>query len=192
MLGLSLGGLVAQELALLAPREVRLLVLALQRRDFSGRRPRHPFVLREGLPTRPRRGTSPRPTELRLTASDVVEGILAARAVAARTAVAHDGEAGRCGLASPANPWRCARKTRAFVRAGIVDPARLQFTAAHCARVEEVAPARADALDRGAAAFARLWREQPFYEPPALAEVLAPLVEDPAAAPPAHRRAMTP
>ena len=100
--------------------------------------------------------------------------------------------AGRCGLASPANPCRCARKTRAFVRAGIVDPARLQFTAAHCARVEEVAPARADALDRGAAAFARLWREQPFYEPPALAEVLAPLVEDPAAAPPAHRRAMAP
>ncbi len=46
----------------------------------------------------------------------------------------------RCSLVDPLNPCRCARKTRAFVRAGIVDPARLQFTAAHRARVEEVAP----------------------------------------------------
>jgi len=95
---------------------------------------------------------------------------------------------GRCGLVDPANPCRCARKTRAFARAGIIDPARLQFTAAHRARVEEVAPARADTLDRAAAAFARLWREHPFYEPPALAEALGPLVEAPATLPPASRR----
>lgn len=88
--------------------------------------------------------------------------------------------AGRCGLADPANPCRCARKTRAFVRAGIVDPARLQFTAAHRARVEEVAPARADALGR-AAALGRPWREHPFFEPPALAAALAPLLDDPGA-----------
>lgn len=85
---------------------------------------------------------------------------------------------GRCSLVDPANRCRCARKTRAFVRAGIVDPARLQFTPAHRARVEEVAPARADALDRAGAAFARLWREHPFYEPPALAGALRALVED--------------
>ncbi len=84
---------------------------------------------------------------------------------------------GRCSLVDPLNPCRCARKTRAFVRAGIVDPARLQFTAAHRARVEEVAPARADALDRAGAAFARLWREHPFYEPPALAQ-LCGLLDD--------------
>jgi hypothetical protein len=46
------------------------------------------------------------------------------------------------------------------------------------ARVEEVAPARADALDRAAAEFARLWREHPFYEPPTLARALRALVED--------------
>lgn len=44
--------------------------------------------------------------------------------------------------------------------------------------VEEVASARSDALDRAAAAFARLWREHPFYEPPALAGALRALVED--------------
>ncbi len=94
---------------------------------------------------------------------------------------------GRCGLADPANPCRCARKTRAFVRAGIVDPERLQFTAAHRARVEQVAPARADALDRAAAELARLWRGHPFYDPPALAEALRALVEDPDASPPSPR-----
>jgi RNA polymerase sigma factor (sigma-70 family) len=87
--------------------------------------------------------------------------------------------AGRCSLVDPANPCRCARKTRAFVRAGIVDPGRRQFTVAHRARVEEVAPARADALDHAAAGFARLWREHPFYDAPVLTEVLGPLVDDP-------------
>lgn len=35
--------------------------------------------------------------------------------------------AGRCGLIDPANPCRCARKTQAFIRDGVVDPTRLQF-----------------------------------------------------------------
>ncbi|HTP30054.1 MAG TPA: sigma-70 family RNA polymerase sigma factor [Anaeromyxobacteraceae bacterium] len=89
---------------------------------------------------------------------------------------------GRCSLVDPANPCRCARKTRAFVRAGIVDPARLQFTIAHRARVDAVAPARADALDR-TAAFAHLWREHPFYDAPGLGLALGPLVEDPTFSP---------
>jgi RNA polymerase sigma factor (sigma-70 family) len=99
---------------------------------------------------------------------------------------------GRCSLVDPANPCRCARKTRAFVRAGIVDPARRQFSAAHRARVEEVAPTRADALHSATAAFARLWREHPYYEPPQLAEALGPLVEDPARSPPSARREPVP
>jgi RNA polymerase sigma factor (sigma-70 family) len=39
--------------------------------------------------------------------------------------------AGTCGLVDPANPCRCARKTRSFVRDGIVDPERLVFAANH-------------------------------------------------------------
>ncbi len=85
--------------------------------------------------------------------------------------------AGRCGLADPHNPCRCARKTRAFVRAGIVEPERLQFTAAYRARVEEVAPARADAIDRAAAPFARLYREHPFFEGPSIGDSLRALVD---------------
>jgi RNA polymerase sigma factor (sigma-70 family) len=56
---------------------------------------------------------------------------------------------GRCGLVDGANPCRCARKTRGFVRAGIVDPASLRFTDAHRVAVERVAPARARALGAG-------------------------------------------
>jgi RNA polymerase sigma factor (sigma-70 family) len=39
--------------------------------------------------------------------------------------------AGRCGLVDAANPCRCARKTQAFIRDGIVDPTRLQFAPLH-------------------------------------------------------------
>lgn len=38
---------------------------------------------------------------------------------------------GRCGLVNPENPCRCARKTGAFIRDGIVDPKRLQFAQGH-------------------------------------------------------------
>jgi len=47
--------------------------------------------------------------------------------------------AGQCGLTDPRNPCRCARKTRAFIRDGIVDPARLQFVDAHVARARAAA-----------------------------------------------------
>lgn len=53
---------------------------------------------------------------------------------------------GRCGLVDPANPCRCARKTRAFIRDGVVDPLHLQFVEAHVARARAVAPERARRL----------------------------------------------
>jgi len=33
----------------------------------------------------------------------------------------------KCGLVNPANPCRCAKKTRGFMQAGYVDPAKLLF-----------------------------------------------------------------
>ncbi len=44
--------------------------------------------------------------------------------------------AGQCGLVDPANPCRCTKKTRAFIRFGIVDPERLQFNSARRRLVE--------------------------------------------------------
>jgi RNA polymerase sigma factor (sigma-70 family) len=42
---------------------------------------------------------------------------------------------GRCGVVDPAAPCRCARKTGAFVRDGIVNPKNLQFVGKHRPRV---------------------------------------------------------
>lgn len=73
--------------------------------------------------------------------------------------------ADRCGLVDPANPCRCARKTAGFIRAGIVDPDRLQFVAAHRRRIREVAPERARRLDHMIDELCSgQVRDQPFFE----------------------------
>ncbi len=61
-----------------------------------------------------------------------------------------------------------------------MDPRRLVFAEDHVARVEQVAPARADALGRAArGGFARLYRSQPLQEGPDLAACLLRLLDDP-------------
>lgn len=42
----------------------------------------------------------------------------------------------RCGLVNTANACRCEKKTRAYVRQGLVDPLRLVFTVDHHQRIE--------------------------------------------------------
>jgi RNA polymerase sigma factor (sigma-70 family) len=77
---------------------------------------------------------------------------------------------GRCGLIEPRNPCRCARKTKAFIRDGIVDPERLVFASRHVAAARATAEREAHTLDdlRGASVGA-LFREQPEFEAPDLA-----------------------
>jgi len=80
---------------------------------------------------------------------------------------------GRCGLVDPANPCRCARKTRAFIRDGIVDPERLVF---HAPAVEA---ARRNAADiAGALDGIAVYRGHPLQVAPDLAERLGALVGD--------------
>jgi RNA polymerase sigma factor (sigma-70 family) len=52
----------------------------------------------------------------------------------------------RCGLANPANPCRCERKTRGFIEAGWVDPMRLVFATEHVRAVSALAPRAAAEL----------------------------------------------
>lgn len=74
---------------------------------------------------------------------------------------------GHCGLVDPANACRCARKTRAFVRDGIVDPERLVFAGPHLASMREAsAGGRATLASAVEEATAALWRAHPFLEPP--------------------------
>jgi RNA polymerase sigma factor (sigma-70 family) len=55
---------------------------------------------------------------------------------------------GRCGLVDPAGPCHCARKTAAFVRAGIVDPTRLQFASHALQAARSASAATLEALTR--------------------------------------------
>jgi RNA polymerase sigma factor (sigma-70 family) len=85
---------------------------------------------------------------------------------------------GRCGLVDPANPCRCARKTRAFVRDGIVDPARLVFARPHLATMREASAGGRVLLDSAVdEASATLWRAQPFLDPPELVARLRDLLQ---------------
>jgi len=76
---------------------------------------------------------------------------------------------GNCGLVDAGNRCRCARKTRALIRDGIVDPERLLFARPHLARMEEASSGGRTAFGRAVdeAAIA-LWRQHPILDPPDL------------------------
>jgi RNA polymerase sigma factor (sigma-70 family) len=74
---------------------------------------------------------------------------------------------GNCGLLNPDNPCKCARKTRAFIQGGFVDPQKLQFTTDYCRQVREMAEERAHEWSEAYEKFAAgIYRGHPFYEPP--------------------------
>jgi RNA polymerase sigma factor (sigma-70 family) len=83
----------------------------------------------------------------------------------------------QCGLVDAKNPCRCARKTRAFIRDGIVDPKRLVFVGSHVQRVNELAVSGRTALEDAAGEVTRvLYREQPFYDAPDIASRLCTMM----------------
>lgn len=85
----------------------------------------------------------------------------------------------KCGLVNPANPCRCARKTRGFIQAGHVDPQSLLFARERVQQVREVLPRACEALmsldDRCAATY----REHPFHESPDLVQALRRIIASP-------------
>lgn len=87
---------------------------------------------------------------------------------------------GRCGLVDERGTCHCARKTQGFIRQGIVDPARLQFTRAHLDRAKEQAALGVRELAGYVEqAHARLLRAQPLAPPAQLADLLRDLLERP-------------
>ena len=73
---------------------------------------------------------------------------------------------GQCGLINPANPCRCAKKTRGFMTAGYLDPQKLLFAGTRVQAVREVAAARSEAIDTLDAAYAGIHRDHPFQSSP--------------------------
>jgi RNA polymerase sigma factor (sigma-70 family) len=83
----------------------------------------------------------------------------------------------KCGLVSPANPCRCARKTRGFMQAGYVDPANLLFATSRVKQVKQEGPETARAVATLDEACARIYREHPWYEPRDMAQALRQLID---------------
>jgi RNA polymerase sigma factor (sigma-70 family) len=85
----------------------------------------------------------------------------------------------KCGLVNPANPCRCARKTRGFIEAGYVNPANLRFAREHVRRVRDVVRTKAETLSTLDARCGEIFREHPFYESPDLVSALRRLLASP-------------
>lgn len=85
----------------------------------------------------------------------------------------------KCGLVHEANPCRCDKKTRAFIDAGWVDPARLKFTGPRVERLRAEAPARSRELCALEEQYAQLFRQHPVLDGPDLAARLDKLLDDP-------------
>ena len=78
-----------------------------------------------------------------------------------------------CSLVNAQNDCKCARKTRAFIQAGFVDPAKLEFTQAHARKVRDVAAQRVpELMDAYMKIGASVYRDHPFYEPSEQAAIL--------------------
>lgn len=81
---------------------------------------------------------------------------------------------GRCGLVNPPKPCRCARKTKAFIKDGIVDPGRLQFARGHLQQIGAVVDERRSQLeDVVAHVRSELY---PLFEAPNFADKLSTLL----------------
>jgi len=84
----------------------------------------------------------------------------------------------KCGLVNAANPCRCAKKTRSYMEAGYVDPARLEFTKGRLTTINQIAPHRLDELQKLDRKHAELFRDHGFLAPPDLAAKLRELIRE--------------
>lgn len=85
----------------------------------------------------------------------------------------------RCGLVDPRNACRCARKTRSFVRDGIVDPERLVFARAQYIRIQDISRRGLESFDRIVAdTSTQLYQSLPFVNSPDLVSALRKSLSD--------------
>jgi RNA polymerase sigma factor (sigma-70 family) len=86
----------------------------------------------------------------------------------------------KCGLVNPANPCRCAKKTRGFIQAGHVDPENLLFVRERICNTREAAPKTYQAIKTLDDKCAEIYRGHPFYRAPDLVQMVRRLVLSPA------------
>ncbi|ABJ80313.1 RNA polymerase sigma factor [Leptospira borgpetersenii serovar Hardjo-bovis] len=70
----------------------------------------------------------------------------------------------KCGLVNKANPCRCHRKTRGFIKAGYVDPQNIRFAAHHYKNARIFSEEHADAMCDLDDEYGQLFRRLPAYD----------------------------
>lgn len=79
----------------------------------------------------------------------------------------------KCGLINQDNPCRCAKKTAAWIRAGIVNPNHLKFNANYVQQVKDLSEKRSKQFENLLdTKYPDLYKEHPFQNPPDFAESL--------------------
>jgi RNA polymerase sigma factor (sigma-70 family) len=86
----------------------------------------------------------------------------------------------KCGLVNPANPCRCAKKTRGFIQAGHVDPENLLFVRERICNMRDAAPKTYQTIKTLDDKCAEIYRGHPFYRAPDLVQMVRRLVLSPA------------
>ena len=72
----------------------------------------------------------------------------------------------RCGLVNRSNPCRCAKKTRAYIEAGYVDPGNLKFNVRYKKKIYEISKENAVSIsDTVEDLYKTIFRQHPLQEP---------------------------
>jgi RNA polymerase sigma factor (sigma-70 family) len=69
----------------------------------------------------------------------------------------------KCGLINPNNPCRCAKKTKGFIKDGLIDPSRMRFKSQLVREIQEIAfenNSKLDSLMEGK--YLTFFRQQPY------------------------------
>ena len=85
----------------------------------------------------------------------------------------------KCGLVNTANPCRCAKKTQGFIKAGHIDPKRLVFSRERVTHMRDVTAHVSDEITGLNEAYAEIYRDHPFQNPPDFVARLKELLNSP-------------
>jgi len=72
----------------------------------------------------------------------------------------------KCGLVNKSNPCRCAKKTRAYIQAGYVDPNNLKFNSRHKKKIYELSKEKAVTIANTMEdLYKKIFQQHPFQDP---------------------------
>ncbi|MBP2642995.1 MAG: polymerase, sigma-24 subunit, subfamily [Firmicutes bacterium] len=84
----------------------------------------------------------------------------------------------KCGLMKAENPCRCAKKTKAAIKAGYVDPHSLQFNESYVQQIGSLVTRQTYCVDNALELRSQfLYRRQPFFQSPDYVQVLRSMLQ---------------